>query len=210
MIHGDLPWHALSERSAATLRAAIKAARQLFGRREYANVSVAEVVSRATRSKGAIYNQFEDKKHLLRAVVDQIEGEVAVEIRGRIEDVDDPIDQLVAGCNVFLDRCVNDPIARRVVILDAPAVLGWQELRAIDSRHGLGIIVELLERGMAAGRIRPQPADVLAQLFLAAAIEAAMLIASAKNPASERKRVAGPLFEWLTSLRVTRGGGKGT
>ena len=189
------------ERSAATARATVKAARQLFGKRGYAAVSMADVVARADRSKGAIYHQFADKQDLLRAVVDQIEGEIADEIRERIEGLDDPLDALLAGCRVFLDRCL-DPIALKIVILDAPAVLGWKELRAIDTRHGLGIMIALLDRGMAAGIIHRQPSAPLAHLFLSAAIEAAMLIADAADPAAERDRVALPLLAWLASLRV--------
>lgn len=191
-----------AERSATTTQAVVQAARELFGKRGYADVSVAEVVSRAALSKGAIYHHFRDKRELLSAVVDQIEGELANDIRARIDPLDDPIDQLVTGCGAFLDRCL-DPVARRIAILDAPAVLGWKELRAIDARHGLGIMIEVLERGMAAGAIRRQSTELLAHLFLAAAIEAAMLIANAKNPAAERERVARPLFQWLASLRVT-------
>ncbi len=189
------------ERSAATSRAGIKAARHLFGKRGYASVSMADVVARANRSKGAIYHQFADKQDLLRAVVDQIEGEIADEIRERIAGVEDPLDALVAGCGIFLDRCL-DPIALRIVILDAPAVLGWPALRAIDAHHGLGIMINLLERGMTAGVIRRQPADLLAQLFLSAAIEAAMMIAHATDPTAERERVARPLLAWLASLRL--------
>jgi len=189
------------ERSAATWRAGIKAARHLFGKRGYANVSMADVVARANRSKGAIYHQFTDKQDLLRAVVDQIEGEIADEIRERVVGVEDPLDALAAGCGIFLDRCL-DPIALRIVILDAPAVLGWTELRTIDARHGLGVMIDVLERGMAQGVIRRQPADLLAQLFLSAAIEAAMMIAHAPDPTAERERVALPLLAWLASLRL--------
>lgn len=191
-----------AERSATTTGAVVWAARELFGKRGYADVSVAEVVSRAALSKGAIYHHFRDKREVLSAVVDQIESELANDIRACIDPLDDPVDQLITGCAAFLDRCL-DPAARRIAILDAPAVLGWKELRAIDARHGLGIMIEVLEQGMAAGAIRRQPTQLLAHLFLAAAIEAAMLIANAKNPASERERVARPLFQWLASLRVT-------
>ena len=188
-------------RSADTTRALLTSARALFGKRGYAAVSVDEVVARAGVTKGAIYHHFRDKRALLGAVVAELEGELADEIRTVIADIDDPVDQLQAGCQVFLDGCL-DPIARRIVLLDAPAVLGWQEARGIDMTNGLGIIVALLERGMTAGSIRRQPARPLAHLFLGAAIEAGMLIAHAHDPSAERALVATPLLAWLESLRA--------
>jgi len=189
-----------TERSADTTRALLISARALFGNRGYAAVSMNDIVARAGVTKGAVYHHFRDKRSLLRAVVAEIEAELADEIRTVIEDIDDPVNQLQAGCQVFLDGCL-DPIPRRIVLLDAPAVLGWQEARDIDTANGLGIIVALLERGMTAGSIQRQPVRPLAHLFLGAAIEAGMLIAHAKDPRAERGLVATPLLAWLESLR---------
>ena len=188
-------------RSADTTRELLASARALFGKRGYAAVSVGDIVARAGVTKGAIYHHFRDKRALLGAVVAELEGELADEIRTVIADIDDPVDQLQAGCQVSLDRCL-DPIARRIVLLDAPAVLGWQEARDIDMAHGLGIMIVVLRRGMTAGSIRRQPARPLAHLFLGATIEAGMLIAHAHDPRAERALVATPLLAWLESLRV--------
>ena len=150
--------------------------------------------------KRKTYTEEHDKRALLGAVVAELEAELADEIRTVIEDIDDPVDQLQAGCQVFLDGCL-DPIPRRIVLLDAPAVFGWQEARDIDMANGLGIVVALLERGMTAGSIQRQPVRPLAHLFLGAAIEAGMLIAYANDPSTERRLVATPLLAWLESLR---------
>ena len=189
-----------AERSADTTRSLLTSARALFGERGYAAVSLNDVVVRAGVTKGAVYHHFRDKRSLLAAVVAELEAELADEIRTVIADIDDPVDQLQVGCEAFLDGCL-DPIARRVVLLDAPAVLGWQEARDIDMANGLGIIVALLERGMTAGSIQRQPVRPLAHLFLGAAIEAGMLIAYANDPSTERRLVATPLLAWLESLR---------
>ncbi len=189
-----------AERSADTTSSLLTSARALFGERGYAAVSLNDVVVRAGVTKGAVYHHFRDKRSLLAAVVAELEAELADEIRTVIADIDDPVDQLQVGCQTFLDGCL-DPIARRIVLLDAPAVLGWQEARDIDMANGLGIIVELLERGVTAGSIRRQPVRLLAHLFLGAAIEAGMLIAHAKDPRAERGLVATPLLAWLESLR---------
>ncbi len=189
-----------AERSADTTRSLLTSARALFGERGYAAVSLNDVVVRAGVTKGAVYHHFRDKRSLLAAVVAELEAELADEIRTVIADIDDPLDQLQVGCQAFLDGCL-DPIARRIVLLDAPAVLGWQEARDIDMANGLGIMVALLERGMTAGSIQRQPVLPLAHLFLGAAIEAGMLIAHSNDPRAERGLVATPLLAWLESLR---------
>ena len=49
-----------------------------------------------------------------------------------------------------------DPAHARVNLLDAPSVLGWEEWREIDMRHGLGLITAGLQAGMDAGVLREQ------------------------------------------------------
>ena len=188
-----------AERSAATTRALLRAARTLFGESGYAKVSLNDIVTRAGVTKGAVYHHFHGKREILRAVVAEIEAELLSDILARIAGIDDPLEQLRVGFIAFLDRCL-DRNARRIALLDAPAVLGWEESRAIDAEHGLGLMIELLESGMKRGGIRRQPARPLAHLILGAAIEAGMLIAHAPDAEAEREQVEIPLMAWLESL----------
>lgn len=45
----------------------------------------------------------------------------------------------------------------RVLLLDAPGVLGWRRWREIGQEHGLGVITAALEAAMAAGALAPGP-----------------------------------------------------
>ena len=53
----------------------------------------------------------------------------------------------------FLDAC-TDPRLARIVLLEAPSVLGWAEWREIDERYGLGLVMAGLQGAMDAGTLR--------------------------------------------------------
>ena len=48
------------------------------------------------------------------------------------------MDALRSGTEMFLDACL-EPEVQRIVLLDAPAVLGWERWREIAADHGLGL-----------------------------------------------------------------------
>ena len=67
-------------------------------------------------------------------------------------------DGMLAGCNAFLDACL-DPAVQRIVLLDAPSVLGFEEGRDIDASYFLQGIKAGLTAAIAAGEIGAQPLD---------------------------------------------------
>jgi hypothetical protein len=88
----------------------------------------------------------------------------------------------------FLDAAL-DPAVRRIVLLDAPAVLGWQAWRDMDTTYGLGLVSEALGHCMEAGLMTRRPIQPLAHIVLAALNEAAMLVANADDPVATRLAV---------------------
>ena len=96
-----------------------------------------------------------------------------------------PLETLEAGAEIFLDHCL-EPEVQRIVLLDAPAVLGWEQWREIGARYGLGLIAGLLTAGMESGELRRQPVEPLAHALLGALDEVAMLVARADDPAAAR------------------------
>ena len=110
---------------------------------------------------------------------------------------------LVAGCLAFLDAC-TDPEVQRIVLLDGPAVLGWERWREVDAAHGLGLLKEGLREVMAAGELAEQPVDPLAHLLSGAMNEAGMWIARAATPKRARRDAGAALRAMLESLRTSR------
>src|ERR687890_1435571 len=64
------------ERRAATRRALLGAARELFAEGGYHATAAGEVVGRAGLTRGAMYHHFEDKRDLFRAVIEEVEAEL--------------------------------------------------------------------------------------------------------------------------------------
>jgi AcrR family transcriptional regulator len=187
------------ERTAATRRRILDAARALFAERGFAATSIDEVVRTAGVTKGALYHHFRDKTDLLRAVYEEqeqlsIDGLLALGAQHA-----DPLDALRAGCRAFLTACL-DPTFRRIALVEAPAALGWEEWREIDGRYGFGLLRTGVEVAMDAGRLRRMPVDNVSHLLLAALSEAALLLGRAEDPASVFDEVAAAFDALITGL----------
>jgi AcrR family transcriptional regulator len=177
-----------SERRAATRRALLDAGRELFAERGFAAAGQEDIVERAGMTRGALSHHFGTKQALFRAVVESLETDLAERIAEAAMRGDTPMDHLRLGCLAFLDAAL-DPAVRRIVLLDAPAVLGWQAWRDIDTTYGLGLVSEALDHCMEAGLMTRRPIQPLAHILLAALNEAAMLVANADDPVSTRLAV---------------------
>jgi AcrR family transcriptional regulator len=183
-----------------TSRAALlRAGRELFAERGFAGVGTEEIVARAGVTRGALYHHFADKRDLFRGVHEELEQALVAGIGTRIAGIDDPWELMVSGVRAFLDACV-DPAVMRIALLDAPAVLGWEEWREIDARYGLGLVSFGLQNAMDRGVLKPRPVRPLAHLLMGAMSEAAMLIANADDPAAARDEVEAPLLALVEGL----------
>jgi hypothetical protein len=99
------------------------------------------------------------------------------------------MDSLVAGVDAWLDAS-TEPAVRQIVLLDGPAVLGWERWREVGQRYGLGLVTGLLSELMEAGAIPHQPVDALAHVLIGALDEAVMFIALAADPTRGRRGAA--------------------
>jgi AcrR family transcriptional regulator len=177
------------QRSRATREALLSAARALFAERGYAAVGTEEIVRAAGVTRGALYHQFRDKEQLFEAVFEQVEAETTQRIaESAVAAATDPLAALHAGSRAFLAVCA-EPDVERITLLDAPAVLGWERWREIGFRHGLGLVLGVLQAGMDAGAIARQPLTPLAHVLLGALDEGALYVARAQNRATARAEV---------------------
>jgi AcrR family transcriptional regulator len=188
-----------AERTAATRGALLDAARGLFATRGYARTGREDIVCAAGVTRGALYHHFTNKEQLFRAVFESMEAALLERIAVAAGAGRDPGEQLSRGCAAFLDAA-TDPAVQRVILIDAPSVLGWQEWRAVDAQYGLGMMREGLRAAMDAGQIRRQPVTPLAHLLLAALNEAALYIAGAPDPAAARAEIGAVVDGLLSGL----------
>ncbi len=185
------------ERTRAVL---LEVSRRLFAARGYAAVGLADLVSEAGVTKGALYHHFEGgKTDLFRAVVEQVHEEIGTTVAAAADAESDPWDQLTAGCRAFL-VAATDPAVRRILLIDGPAVLGWREWRAIDDAQSASHLAESLELLVETGVIRPQPVVPLARLLSGAMNEAALWLAETDDPRA-LDDVTSALFGLLGALR---------
>src|SRR5690606_23899710 len=124
-----------AQRSDATRDALLAAARALFAEKGYAATGTPEIVAAAKVTRGALYHHFADKADLFRAVVEREHAAIAAEIKVAAPPDMEPVAAIIAGGEASLDG-MGDPGRRRILLIDAPAVLGPDEAAAINARHG--------------------------------------------------------------------------
>lgn len=195
------PARTQDERSQATRKALIDAARPLFAERGYADVGTEEIVRAAGLTRGALYHQFGGKRELFEAVYSQVEHELAERIAGEALKAGDPLEAIQIGIDMLLDACL-EPDVQRIALIDAPAVLGWERFREIGAEAGLGLIEATLDAAMEAGVIARQPSKPLAHVVMGALDEAALVVARSEDPEKTRVEVAGTLKSLLDGLRT--------
>jgi len=167
------------DRSRTTKAALVQTGRRFFAERGYAAVSAEEIVAAAGVTRGALYHHFGDKRGLFVAVLEEVEGENLAAIE-TLPEAPDFTAGLIAALARFLDTCQERETVQ-IALTDAPAVLGWQDWRAMEARYGLGLVTELLERAQREGMVGSAPIPVLAQLVLSAVVEAGLIVAHAED-----------------------------
>ncbi len=188
----------------ATRAALLRVARKLFTERGYGETPTEEVVRRARVTRGALYHHFRDKQDLFKAVLHEEQMKLAASIKTVTARQSDPWRALIAGCHAFLDACL-DPAVQQILLLDAPAVLGWEGCHEADAMYYLEGVKALIQAAIDQRIIAPQPVDALARLILGALNEAAMLIAHADDEQAARRDVSEVMDKLLGGIRSAKG-----
>lgn len=187
------------DRTEATRRDLIAAARKLFTEKSYAETSTPEIVATAGVTRGALYHHFADKQALFQAVVEQEAAEVAAEIESASPASLPPREALLAGSQAYL-QAMRTLGRTRLLLLDGPAVLGRAGMDEIDARHGNRTLREGLVATMDSGAMKALPADALTGL-LAAMFDRAALAIDAGAPAGDYRQTLIALVDGLMTAR---------
>ena len=176
-----------AERTAATRAVLIEAARKLFADKGFNDVSTQAIVTAAEVTRGALYHQFGDKSALFAALYEEVERELVSDIAVQIVAAQpaNSLEAMRVGAGLFLDRCAA-PDVHRIVLIDAPAVLGWEQWRAVGIKYGLGVIEGMLAHAIAEGEVPEQPLRPTAHVVLGALDEAALYISRSADPEKAR------------------------
>ena len=174
-----MPTHAA--RSEATRGALVLAARRLFGERGFAGTPLDEVVRDAGVTKGALYHHFPSKEALFLAVFEDVEQGLVQQVVAEAKSGADARARVRMGVRAFVIAC-QDPVVQRIVLQDAPAVLGWEVWRAVDSCHFSALLQDGLTKAMTEDQRRRRPVELLTQVLRGALTEAAQLAGRSDDP----------------------------
>jgi AcrR family transcriptional regulator len=191
-----------AERGQATRDHLIETATRLFAERGFEGTSIDAILEDAGVSRGSLYHHFATKEALFEAVFMAVEGRIGAETAQASIGAPDIIAGLRAGSLEWM-RLAGDPVVQRIVLIDAPSVLGWERWREIEEATALGLIKVAMQAAANEGRIRPELADVFAHMLLATVNELALVIARSDDPAAAQRTAQAAVDELFTRLLGT-------
>jgi AcrR family transcriptional regulator len=187
------------ERGQATRQLLVDAATRLFAERGFDGTSIEAVLEQAGVSRGSLYHHFANKEALFQAVFTAVEERIGADVLRAAMGAGDLIAGLRAGCLEWM-RLAGDPVVQRVVLIDAPAVLGWARWREIEEANALGLLKVAMQTAADEGRIRPELSDAFAHVLLATVNELALMIARSDDQAAAQRNGQAAVNELFTRL----------
>ncbi|WP_449567642.1 TetR/AcrR family transcriptional regulator [Lelliottia nimipressuralis] len=176
----------------------IAAGRKAFAESGFAASSMDQLTASVGLTRGALYHNFGDKKGLLAAVVNRIDGEMAQRAKAEAADAGDDWERLL-GEGIAYIKMALDPEVRRIVLLDGPAFLG-------DPAHWPGqnscreatrqTLIKMLEQGALIA----VDADAAAYMLNSAAMNAALWVASSTEPEKALPKIIAVFMQLASGL----------
>ena len=174
------------EHTEATRQALLSAGRDIFAQEGYQAASM-EAISRAARvTRGAFYHHFEDKKALFDAVVVAMQMEAAAHIQAQAKAQRKIWDRLSTGVDAYLDACL-EPAYGRIVIQEAPAILGSARYREIEEAYPMALLGATLNALKRDGELAFEDMELLTRVLDAVICKLAIMLPEADDPKKLRK-----------------------
>jgi AcrR family transcriptional regulator len=178
-----------AQQVAQTRESLIRAGRKLFGEQGFRQTSVEDLARAARVTTGALYHHFPTKTALFEAVFEYAHTELMAASMAAAQDATDDLDLLARGFEAFLDAVLEADL-QRILIFDAPAVLGPARFTELDERYAFAAIVAALRAATENGSLHVDDPETVTRLLLGALTRGAMLIANSPDPVETRHAVA--------------------
>jgi AcrR family transcriptional regulator len=175
---------ALGKRAArgrATRDQLIEVATRLFAEHGYEATSIEAVLAAAGVSRGALYHHFAGKEALFDAVFQALSMRITEELGATAAGATDPVDALNKVAVAWISMA-GDAETQRILLVDAPSVLGWERWRTADEGRTLGAMRAMLQAISDSGRLEPALVAPFSHIILAALDELALVVARAEDP----------------------------
>ena len=187
-----------AEQTAARL---VATARRAFAERGFAQVSLDALAAEAGVTRGALHHHFTNKAGLFEAVLRAVDAEIGHELDRLYEAEQDRWAALRCCFHAYLDLALH-PDCRRILFLDAPAVLGTRAIEILMA-SGFGPMVEDLTFLVAQGRIRAIHPEAVAHVLNGAVMAQVMWLAGSGSEDANRLAAAhaalDAVFDGLTA-----------
>ena len=140
-------------RTANTKSKLVAAARLLFASYGFAGTGTEKILADAGVKRGALYHHYRDKADLFEAVCHELAAEAAACVLAATESTSDPLAALELGSIAWIDFMTH-PERRRILVLDAPGVLGPDRWETLDRELSFKLLQAGVDNAVESGAIR--------------------------------------------------------
>lgn len=129
--------------AAITRDGIVRAARILFAEKGFSKSTTHEIARQAGVTEGAFFHHFKMKQELFAEVVRQLQNEFDAAVFKAAAVETDGVQRFLAGAKASL-RLSQDSEYLRIVLIDAPGILGHMQWKEIDT----GIALQSIESAL--------------------------------------------------------------
>jgi AcrR family transcriptional regulator len=187
------------QQGAATRERLVEVATASFAADGYEATSIDTILEAAGISRGSLYHHFGSKQQLFEAALIAVDTRVKAEFFETITDGAQrtPREALRVAALLWM-RLAADPLVR--IILEAPAVLGWDHYRDVEERSSLDPLRTLVQLASDDGEIAAGLVDVYAHILLGSLTELVFYIARQDDTAAAQLMAETAIDDFLGRL----------
>jgi AcrR family transcriptional regulator len=190
-----------AEAAARTRDSLVEAGVRYFATHAYTEASLEAIAAELGVTRGAVYHHFGSKRGFFAAVVEAVLSELRDEIVAAAERAGDGWSGLRAGSDVFLEAAADETF-RRIALLDAPAVLGWEAWKAIDDRTTASSLRAGLAELAREGALKADDIDAIAAGLSGAMNELSLWVAAQPSPDEALARARAVVHRLLAAYKA--------
>ncbi len=159
-----------------TINRLIEVARDYFTEHGYADSALEDIAKASGLTRGALYHHFKNKKGLFHVVLESVQKDVAERIEAEAAQSEELWEQLLLGCLAFVAAAV-EPKNKRILLVDGPAVLGFETWRIMDEHNSMRLLKGQLQIMEEQGCLKQGSIEAMTHCISGALNEAALWIA---------------------------------
>lgn len=162
--------------STKTMSVLINVAQKHFTEYGFTKTSLESVCKDADVTRGALYHHFKNKEGLFKATLELVQEDVGKHVDKRASQSDDLWEQLVLGCVGFIEGATR-PSNKRILLIDGPSVIDWDEWKKMDNENSVKLLLEQLVTLKNNNKLISLNEEIIAHLISGSLNEFALYIA---------------------------------